>query len=141
MLVLAGCGGGARTPKLASLPLVPGAQVVSNVRSCDQGVNPYCTLELVLVDPRYSSARAFVLSERDLLRSHGWTGASPQTADELADESPGHNLRITYATAYVDLKGVALGWIERAQSVQRVLSKQLFAGSSAMSALLQVGSQ
>ena len=118
-----------------------GAQVVAKVRQCDQGANPYCALELVLVDPAYASARSFVLAERELLKSHGWTGASPQTSDELADESPGHKLRITYATALVDLKGVDLGWIDRTSNVQRSLAKQLFAGSPAMSALLQVGSQ
>ncbi len=118
-----------------------GARVVANSRQCDQGANPYCALELVVVDPSYSSARSFVLAERDLLKGHGWTGASPQTADELADESPGHRLRITYATALVDLKGVDLGWIDRSTAVQRSLAKQLFARNPTMSALVQVGSQ
>jgi hypothetical protein len=111
------------------------------VRQCDRGANPYCALELVVVGPSYSSARGFVLAERDLLKRHGWTGASPQTADELADESPGHTLRITYAPAFVDLKGVDLGWIQRSPTVQRSLAKQLFTRSPAMSALVQVGSQ
>jgi hypothetical protein len=140
-LLLAGCGGGSHSPNLSSLPLVHGAHVVTNVRQCDQGANPYCTLQLVVVDPTYNSARSFVFAERDLLKSHGWSGASPQTADELADTSPSNKLRITYAPAYVDLKGVDLGWIQRSQTVQRLLSDQLFAGNPAMSALVQVGSQ
>lgn len=94
-----------------------------------------------MADPRYPSSNAFVLGERNLLRAHGWTGASPQTADELADESPGHELRVTYATAYGDLKGIALGWIQRTRHIQRSLSSQLFAGTPAMSAQLQAGSQ
>ena len=114
---------------------------MANARQCDQGANPYCALELVVVDPGYASSRNFVLAERDLLKSHGWIGASPQTSDELADESPGHKLRITYATALVDLKGVDLGWIDRTPTVQRSLAKQLFAGTPAMSALVQVGSE
>jgi hypothetical protein len=136
--LLAGCGGGSHSPRLSSLPLVRGAHVVTNVRRCDQGANPYCTLELVIVDSSYRSARSFVLAERNLLRSHGWSGASPQTADQLADTSPGSRLRITYAPAYVDLKGVNLGWIQRSPTVQRSLSHQLFAGNPAMSALLQL---
>jgi hypothetical protein len=139
--LLVGCGGGSHTPHLSSLPLVPGARVVTNVRRCDRGANPYCTLELVVVDSSYASSRSFVLAERDLLKGHGWSGASPQTADELADTSPGNKLRITYASAYVDLKGVDLGWIQRSPAVQRSLSRQLFVGSPAMSALLQPGSQ
>jgi hypothetical protein len=140
-ILLVGCGGGSHSPRLSSVPLVHGAQVVANVRNCDQGANPYCTLELVVVDSSYPSSSSFVQAERNLLRSHGWSGASPPAADELADTSPGNGLRITYAPAYVDLKGIDLGWIQRAPTVQRSLSRQLFAGNPAMSALLQVGSQ
>jgi hypothetical protein len=125
---------------LESLPLVPGAHVVTSVRLCDQGSKPYCALELVVADPRYASSRELVLAERDLLRGRDWTGASPQTADQLADESPGNRLRITYATAYGDLKGIDLGWIQRTPQVQQSLSNQMFAGAPAMSAQLQIGS-
>jgi hypothetical protein len=138
---LAGCGGGARSPTLASLPLVPGAHVVTNVRRCDQGSKPYCALELVVADSHYESSRALVLAERNLLRASHWTGASAQTADELADESPGHKLRVTYATAYGDLKGINLGWIQRTRQIQRSLSAQMFAGATAMSAQIQSGSE
>ncbi|MBV8734379.1 MAG: hypothetical protein JO342_18740 [Solirubrobacterales bacterium] len=141
LLLLAGCGSGTRSPTLSSLPLVHGARVVAQVRRCDPGARPYCALELVVADPLYSSSRGFVLAERNLLRAHGWTGASPQTSDELADESPGHKFRVTYATAYGDLKGIDLGWIERTDLIQRSLSSQLFAGTPAMSAQLQIGSQ
>lgn len=140
-VVLAGCGGGARSPKLGSLPLVPGAHVVTNVRRCDGGSKPYCALELVVADPRYGSSRALVVAERNLLRASHWTGASAQTADELADESPGHKLRVTYATAYGDLKGIDLGWIERTGQIQHSLSAQMFAGATAMSAQIQIGSE
>lgn len=82
-----------------------------------------------------------MLAERAVLRAHGWTGASPQTGDEQADESPGHTYRVTYATAFGDLKGIDLGWIDRTRQVQQSLSSELFAGTPAMSADLQIGSQ
>ncbi len=139
--LLAGCGGGAHTPQVSTLPRVKGAHVVTSVRRCDQGANPYCTLELVVVDHDYKSARDFVVAERDLLKSRGWDAVAPPTADELAAESPGHKFRITYATAYGDLKGIDLGWLQRSLAVRRSLGEQLFAGTPAMSAFLQSGSQ
>jgi hypothetical protein len=120
---------------------VDGAHVVTSAGRCDQGANPYCTLELVIVDRNYKSARDLVVAERDLLTHRGWTAVAPPTADELADESPGHNLRVTYATAYGDLKGVDLGWVERSLEVRRSLGEQLFAGAPAISALVQSGSE
>jgi hypothetical protein len=141
VVALSGCGGGARTPKLASLPIVSSAHVVSNVHVCDQGKKAYCALELVVVDPHYPSPRDLVLAERKVLKAHGWTGASAQTGDQLADESPGHKLRVTYDTAYGDLKDIDLGWIQRTRRTQEALSTQMFAGAIVMSALLQIGSQ
>jgi hypothetical protein len=140
-VMLAGCGGSDRVPKLASLPVVRGAHVVSKIRVCDKGANHYCALELVLTDPRYASPRDLVLAESELLRAHGWSGASAQTGDELADESPGNDLRLTYATAYGDLHDIEFGWVQRTRRTQEALSKQMFAGATAMSAQLQVGSQ
>jgi hypothetical protein len=139
--LLSACGGQTRTPELASLPIVSGAQVVSKVRVCDQGANPYCALELVVTDRHYTSPRLLVLAERKLLRAHGWSGASAQTGDELADESPGNKLRITYATAYGDLHDIDLGTVQRTRQTQQALSRQMFAGAIAMSAQLQIGSQ
>lgn len=140
-IVLAGCGGGQRTPKLASLPLVSGAQVVSDVHVCDQGSHPYCALELVIADPHYASPRDLVVAERSLLLARKWTGSSAATGDELADESPGHQVRLTYATPYGELKDIALGFVQRGWRTQQALSAQMFAGKVAMSAELQVGSQ
>jgi hypothetical protein len=141
VVALSGCGGSERSPKLSSLPVVRGAQVVSKVRVCDKGANHYCALELVLTDPHYASPRDLVLAESKLLRSHGWSGASAQTGDELADESPDNKLRLTYATAYGDLHDIEFGWVQRTHRTQEALSKQMFAGAIAMSAQLQVGSQ
>lgn len=140
-MVLSGCGGSNRNPQLGSLPLTRGAHVVSKVRVCDRGSNHYCALELVLVDSHYASPRDFVLGESKLLRAHGWSGASAQTGDELADESPGNKLRLTYATAYGDLHDIEFGSVQRTRQTQEALSSQMFAGAVAMSAQLQVGSQ
>ena len=141
VLVLSGCGGSDRLPELASLPMARGVHLVSKVRVCDRGSNHYCALELVMTDPHYASPRDLVLAERDVLKAHGWTGASAQTGDEMADESPGNKLRITYATAYGDLHDIEFGWVQRTRRTQKALSKQMFAGATAMSAQLQVGSQ
>ena len=141
VVVLSGCGGSDRIPKLASLPVVRGAHVVSKVRVCDKGSNHYCALELVLTDSHYATPRDLVLAESELLRAHGWSGASAQTGDEMADESPGNDLRLTYATAYGDLHDIEFGWVQRTRQTQEALSKQMFAGAIAMSAQLQVGSQ
>lgn len=118
-----------------------GTHLVSNVRVCDQGKRAYCALELVYTDPHYASSRDLVLAERNLLLAQGWTGASAQTGDQLADESPGNKLRITYDTAYGDMKDIGMGWIHRTRQTQEALSSEMFAGAITMSVELQVGSQ
>jgi hypothetical protein len=139
--VLTGCGtGGPRAPRLASLPLVAGAHVVAQDRVCDKGANPYCALELVVTDDGYPTSTALVAAEHRLLRSKGWTGVNADTGDERAAESPGHRVRVTYATGYGDLKGIDEGWIHRSHRVALALSRAMFEQRSAMSALLEIGS-
>ncbi len=140
-VLLAGCGGGTHRPSLSSLPLVPGAHVQTKADRCNQGSNRYCAIELVVVGPRYPSSRALVLAERDRLKAEGWIGASPYTGVELADESPQHKVRVTYATAVDDLQGVDVGWIRRAWPIVSALDGSLFDRTSTMSALLEVGSR
>ena len=139
--VLAGCGSSARTPRLSALPLVEGANVVNQVQQCNQGSSAYCAIELVVLDPQYKSSHSLVLAERDRLRAQGWIGASPDTGNELADESPHHKLRVTYATAIDDLQGIDLGWIQRPWSIVSSLDSAIFKRATAMSVLLEVGSQ
>jgi hypothetical protein len=138
--VLSGCGAGTRSPQLSSLPLAPGARVMTNVRQCNGGSNAYCSLELVVLGPRYPSSRALVLAERDRLRAEGWIGASPTTGDQLANESPNNRLRVTYATAFEDLKGADIGWITRSWPTVSALDKTIFNRTVAMSLLLEIGS-
>jgi hypothetical protein len=138
---VAGCGqsSASKTPALASLPIVPGATVTLRVKQCDEGANAFCAWDLVVVDRGSPSSTALLRKEGDLLTREGWTLANGDTGEQHAADSPGHKERVTYASAYGDLKGVTLGWIKRPPSVQLALSRTLFTGSPAMSMLLEVG--
>jgi hypothetical protein len=138
--VLAGCGASSRSPQLSSLPLAPGARVMTNVRQCNGGSNAYCSIELVVLGPTYRSSRALVLAERDRLRAAGWIGASPATGDQLANEAPHNKLRVTYATAFQDLKGADIDWIKRSWPTISALDQTVFNRTVAMSLLLEIGS-
>lgn len=141
-MALAGCGaqGGAhQAPKINALPLVSGAKVLSMVASCDKGANPYCADNLVVVAPAYGSSTALVKSEAAHLAKLGWTTAYGDTGNQKAAESPGHKLRLTYATAYGDLVGYDLGWIKRPRPIARAMAKTMFDRSPAMSLLLETG--
>jgi hypothetical protein len=140
---LAGCGGGSsgtsHGPSLTQLPLVDGASVVAHVRQCDRGANAYCAIELVVTDRRYRTSNDLIDQEHRQLRRHGWTGGAGDTADQKAADSPGHKLRVTYATASGDLRGVDLGWIQRSRKITLALSRALFDQAPAMSVMLEVG--
>lgn len=141
-MLLSGCGGGGiHDPRLSALPLAPGVRIVTNVRRCDHGTNPYCALQMVAVGPKYGSSRQLMTAERNVLHAHGWSGTDPSTGEEFADDSPGHKLRVTYSTPYGDLKGIDLDWIERAPQIGRSLALALFHGTPAISIELQSGSQ
>ena len=138
--VVAGCGHTSRSPSATRLPLVPGSSVIVKARECNRGANPYCSVEMVVQNTSYRSPRRLLFDERDYLFHHGWRAASPNTGVELAAESPGHKLRVTYATALQDLKGVDLGWIARPPSVEHALDRAVFDHVATMSVLLEVGS-
>jgi hypothetical protein len=139
---VAACGSqSARTPSTSRLPLVTGSSVIVNVRECNHGANPYCAQEMVVEGGQYRSPKDLLFAERNYLRSQGWTSATPNTGVELAAESPGHKLRVTYATALQDLKGIDLSWIARPWSVTSALDRAVFDRVPTMSMLLEVGSQ
>lgn len=139
--VIAGCGssGGPHRPNLSQLPLVDGANVVAQVRSCDRGKNAYCAIELVVVDRRYRTSTDLVEDEHTQLRKHGWTGGQGDFSQQKAADSPGHKLRVTYATASGDLRGVDLGTIQRPREITLALSRAMFDQAPAMSVMLEVG--
>ncbi|HWE34909.1 MAG TPA: hypothetical protein VG410_15560 [Solirubrobacteraceae bacterium] len=137
---LAGCGGGDRMPTVGRLPLAPGSRVVSQVRECNSGSNAYCAVELVVVNKRSTNSLALIAQERQALSQRGWTSTHATNGDEHAALSPGDKLRVTYATAYGDLKDIELGWISRAKPISLALSHALFARAAAMSVILEIGS-
>jgi hypothetical protein len=142
ILALVGCGtgAGAGAPTLDQLPLVPGAKVLAQATQCDRGANAFCTLEVVVVDQRFKNSEDLVNAEHRVVHGAGWAGVGADTGDERAAESPHHKLRVTYATAYGDLKGIDLGWIHRSSMIARALSRTLFDHASAMSVELDQGS-
>jgi hypothetical protein len=126
---------------VSQVPLVRAGTVIATVRDCNRGASAYCAMELVVQGRRYRSSRDLVLAERDRLRQAGWIGASPDTGLQLADESPSHKLRITYASAVDDLQGIDLDWIRRPWPITAALDRALFDGVPTMSVLLEAGAQ
>ena len=113
--------------------------MVARAEACDAGANAYCALDVVLVNPRFKSAQELVTNERRWLRRNGWIRVSAQTGDELAADSPGNRIRVTYATAALDLKDIDLGWIKRPRAIALALSDAIYDGAPAISMNLVAG--
>jgi hypothetical protein len=141
-VALAGCGGGSTSssPDLTSVPMIRGMRVVGHIRRCDRGANPYCAVQVVVVGDRSPSSTRLLDDEAKHLASLGWTQTIGDTGDESGADSPGHKLRLTYATAASDLEGVDLGWITRAPSITHTLSRVMFDRAPAISFMLETGS-
>ncbi len=139
--VLTGCGHSStqHTPNLSQLPLVGGTRVVTSVRTCDPGKNAFCAWELVVSGERYRSSEALLKALHHYLRVRGWTSANADTGQQRAQDSPGHRLRVTYATADGDLRGIDLGWIKRSRPVQLALSRSIFEHVPTLSILYEEG--
>ena len=139
---LAGCGAGSssRSLTLAQLPLVGGSAVVARSEQCDRGANAYCAIEAVIVNRRFTSSGALVVAEHRRLHTLGWSTAAGDNGRERAAESPGHKVRVTYATAFGDLLGWDMGWIRRPRPIALTLSRAVIAGAPAMSVMLEAGS-
>jgi hypothetical protein len=140
-LALAGCGSGGASGKLSlsQFPLVPGATVATQVRQCDGGANAFCAIQAVIVDRRFDSSGAFMESEHRRLHNLGWTTSAGDDGDEVAADSPGHKLRVTYATALADLIGIDETWIKRPASIGLTLSRLMINREPAISIMLEVG--
>jgi hypothetical protein len=140
VLVATGRGGTPRAIGLRNIPLPTGTRVVANVRSCDRGVNPYCTIQVVVVGNRYPNSAVLRAAYAKQLAKLGWTTAKGPDGNETAADSPGHELRVTFATAYEDLLGVDSNWIQRTATISHSLSSTMFDRTAALSLMLQTGS-
>jgi hypothetical protein len=138
---LAGCGTSKvdRTPTASSVPLVPGARIATQVRQCDSGSHPFCTIELVVLDHGSPSSDILAHDESHTLRKAGWSLADGDTSTETAANSPGHKLRLTYSTATDDLQQIDLGQLTRQRPIALSLSNSIFDRTAAMSMMLEVG--
>ena len=138
---IAGCGAGKadRTPTASDLPLVPGAKITAQVRACDRGSRAFCAVDLVVINHRYVSSDVLARDESHVLRKHGWSLADGDTSLQSAANSPGHKLRLTFATATGDLREIDLGTINRPWPITYALSSSMFDRAAAMSMRLEVG--
>jgi len=138
---LAGCGQSAssRTPDLGRLPLVSSASILMRAKECDRGANAFCALEAVVVDRSAANSGALTAAEDHLLHRQGWKSSAGDDGDEVAANSPGQKLRVTFATALDDLIGLDEKWIKRAPSIEIALDRTLIERTPAMSVMLEVG--
>ena len=139
--VLAGCGSSdTSAPTLAKLPLAAGAKISVQVKVCDTGSRAFCAWELLVVAPKLRDSDELLRAEHRMLRSAGWSGAQGDVRDEHAADSPGHKLRVTYATPTPELIGTEVYGVHRSNALQHALSRTFFAGTPALSMLLERGS-
>jgi hypothetical protein len=139
---LAACGATSaaqRTPTLSQVPLVAGSEIVAQVRRCDAGSNAYCAIDFVVRNRKYVSSDILARDESRLLHRQGWSLADGETAEQSAANSPGHKLRLTYATAAGDLQEIDLGLIIRPWAITYALSNAMFDRAAAMSMMLEIG--
>lgn len=141
-LCVAGCGSSviSRVPSVGAVPLIPRTRTLIHQTRCDRGANAYCAVQLVVVGRGYSSSGAMLGAERQHLVALGWSLTHTNTGVERAAESPGHKLRLTFAAAFLDLKGIDIGWVQRSRTIGRVLAETMFDRMPALSLMLESGS-
>jgi hypothetical protein len=142
LTALGGCGtisSTARSPTLGQLPLLPGSQIVAQAKACDQGPNAFCAIDLVVVNRRYRSSDILARDQSHELRKRGWSLSRGDTDLQSGANSPGHKLRLTFATASGDLREIDLGLIGRPWPITYALSTSMFDRAAAMSMMLEVG--
>jgi hypothetical protein len=138
---LAACGSATSTSSLnaGQLPLVPGSRIITQSSQCDQGSNAFCALEAVVVNPQFTSSGALVASEDRLLHQLRWRSSAGDDGDEVARNSPGQKLRLTFATAIDDLIGIDEHWITRSWPIEWTLAHTMMTRTPAMSIMLEQG--
>ncbi|HTU95404.1 MAG TPA: hypothetical protein VMF14_06150, partial [Solirubrobacteraceae bacterium] len=112
-----GRGGTPRAIGLKDIPMVAGTRVMTRVSSCDRGVHPYCSLQVVIVGDRPQTSEALRKAYQAKLLKLGWTTTMGPDGNETAADSPGHELRLTFATAYEDLLGIDSNWVQRTAEI------------------------
>ncbi len=139
--ILAGCGASTpqRTPAASDIPLLPGAKISAQSRACDHDSHAFCAIDLVVTDHDYVSSDVLARDEAKLLSKHGWSLAHGDTGLQAGANSPGHKLRLTFATATGDLREIDLGTINRPWPITYALSNSMFDRAAAMSMMLEVG--
>jgi hypothetical protein len=140
-LIIAGCGSGGPSGPVTvnQFPLIPGASVATQTRQCDRGASAFCAVQAVIVDPGASSSGALVRSEHRQLHSLGWTTSAGDDGNEVAAESPGHKVRVTYSTGLNDLIGIDEAWIKRPAAIGLSLSQLEIRRTPAMSIMVEEG--
>lgn len=140
--VAVGCGSQAstRVVGVTQIPLPPNTLITARVHSCDRGSDAYCSEQVVVRGTGYASSADLLIAERHLLDHLGWSSAAGADGPEKGEDSPGHELRLTYATAYGDLLGIDSSWVRRAAPIARALSQAMFARAPALSIMLVRGS-
>jgi hypothetical protein len=141
-IALAGCGSASTAPKsfnTGQLPLLSGSTIATQSKQCDSGSNPYCALEVIVVDHRFTSSGALVAAEDRLLHQLHWKFNAGDDGDEVAANSPGQKLRLTFSTAQDDLIGIDEHWIKRSWAIEWSLSQMMFSRTPAMSIMLEAG--
>ena len=140
VILATGRGGTPRAIGLRNIPMLPGTRVLTKVRSCDPGVHTYCSLQVVIIGDRYPTSQALRTSYGANLIKLGWTTTKGPDGNETAADSPGHELRLTFATAYEDLLGVDSNWIQRTAAISHSLSAAMFDRAPTLSIMLLRGS-
>ena len=141
-LIVVGCGQSRRHPRLAidGAPLVHGARVVAQARSCDRGAHAYCSLQLVVVGSGFQDSTALLTAEEARLKALGWTWTAGDTPKERSADSPGHRLRLSLAIAPDDLLSWDQGQVRRRPPIAHALALAMFKRAPALSLMLQTGS-
>jgi hypothetical protein len=141
-LTVTGCGQSASHRRLAvdGAPLVHGARVVAQARSCDRGAHPYCSLQLVVVGSGFRSPTDLLAAEEGRLKALGWTSTAGDTPKERSADSPGHRLRLSLAIAPDDLLSWDQGQVKRRPPIAHALSHAMFDRAPALSLMLETGS-
>jgi hypothetical protein len=140
VVVASGRGSTPREIGFTNIPVPPGARVMTEVRSCDRGIHSFCALQVVIVGDRYRTSQALRQTYSAQLLKLGWTTTKGPDGNETAADSPGHELRLTFATAYEDLLGIDSNWIQRTPTISHSLSSAMFDRAPALSLMLLRGS-